>query len=417
MADKKVGNEDISKKFDEIINRIKNVENEMSGMRGEVHGIEESVAILKHGTSGFRQKIIEEAKEKGELQNVHLPHKLLIKIREDTRLTEQEKKLAEFFNSQFDDSTEKYKDLTYTEVKKDAPIDRSKINEILNRLIEKNIILKRKTNYRAFYKINFKAYDWFKPLSGFYFWQQFIYQSYPFYRAMDEQKVLDKDDGTEEASVLFLEGCGYYELSAYYAAIESLKEARQIYDLNDTELFVKIRILLSMCYRKLKYRMLSCTALEEAEKCIKEAYNADPNNPKVNAELANVYYDLAMRLRLSFEKFLEEKEKCIFYIENGNNGFKESWQKKLNLIEAKFDNFEKSLFNARNFLKNAIKLDPTNLSHKYGLGAVYYNLRHHKGCEFDAIKLFEEVLLNDKEFKNYYRIKLFEKMLIRKDLW
>lgn len=233
---------------------------------------------------------------------------------------------------------------------------------------------------------------------------------------MDEQKVLDKDNGTEEASVLFLEGYGYYELSAYYAAIESLKEARQIYDLNDTELFVKIRILLSRCYRKLKYRMLSCTALEEAEKCIKEAYNADPNNPKVNAELANVYYDLAMRLRLSFEKFLEEKEKCIFYIENGNNGFKESWQKKLNLIEAKFDNFEKSLFNARNFLKNAIKLDPNNLSHKYGLGAVYYNLRHHKGCEFDAIKLFEEVLLDDKEFKNYYRIKLFEKMLIRNDL-
>ena len=151
--------EAMTNRLDEILNRVKNLENEISCTRRDIHEVEESVAVLKHGTSGFRQKIIEEAKEKGELQNVHLPHKLLIKIREDTRLTEQEKKLAEFFNSQFDDSTEKYKDLTYTEVKKDAPIDRSKINEILNSLIEKNIILKRKTNYRAFYKINFKAYD------------------------------------------------------------------------------------------------------------------------------------------------------------------------------------------------------------------------------------------------------------------
>ncbi len=156
--EKNLDNRNVLRMIDEILNRIKSVEVEIVSTRRDVHEIEESVAVLKHGTSGWRQKILEEAKEKGELHNVYLPHKLLINIRNDSRLTEQEKKLAEFFNSKFDDVTENYKELTFTEVKKDAPVDRSKINEILRSLIEKTIILKRKTDYKAFHKMNFKAY-------------------------------------------------------------------------------------------------------------------------------------------------------------------------------------------------------------------------------------------------------------------
>ena len=198
--------------------------------------------------------------------------------------------------------------------------------------------------------------------------------------------------------------------------MESLKEARKVYDLNDKELFVKIRILLSRCCRKLKFRMLFCSALEEAEKCMQEAYNEDMNNPKVNVEIANIYYDLALRLKFPLEKFIEEKEKCLYHIENGSNGFKESWQKKLNVVEAKFQRVEKSLFEARNFLKNAIRLNPNDVSYKYILGVVYHALRHHEGCEFEAVKLFEEVFLNDMEFRNYYKNILFDRIRTIKTL-
>ena len=233
---------------------------------------------------------------------------------------------------------------------------------------------------------------------------------------MEDIKLEDMNSKKEEAYDLYLEARGYFKRGAYYAAVESLKEAKKIFDFNDKELFVKIRILLSRCYRKLRFRMLFCTALEEAEKCAKEAYTEDPNNPKVNVEIASVYYDLASRLKFPLERFIEEKEKCLYHVENGNNSFKESWQKKLNAIEAKFQRVENSLFEARNFLKNAIRLNPSDISYKYRLGAVYHALRHHEGCEFEAVKLFEEVLLNEMEFRNYYKNILFERLRAIKTL-
>ena len=121
---------------------------------------------------------------------------------------------------------------------------------------------------------------------------------------MEDIKLEEINNKKEEAYDLYLEARGYYKRGAYYAAMGSLKEARKIFDFNDKELFVKIRILLSRCYRKLKFRMLFCTALEEAEKCAKEAYSEDSNNPKVNVELANIYYDLALRLKFPLEKFI-----------------------------------------------------------------------------------------------------------------
>ena len=156
--DDKTQLEAMSNRLDEILNRVKNLENEIASTRIDVHEVEESVAVLRHGTSVVRQKAVEDATQKGVLHTVHLGQKLLIKIREDKRLTEQEKKLAEFLNNHFQDS-KGYLELTFTEVKKDAPVDRSKINEILRSLVEKNIVLKRKTDYKTFYKMNFKAYD------------------------------------------------------------------------------------------------------------------------------------------------------------------------------------------------------------------------------------------------------------------
>ena len=231
---------------------------------------------------------------------------------------------------------------------------------------------------------------------------------------MEDIKLGEINNKKEEAYELYVEARGYYRRRAYYATIESLKEARKIYDLNDKELYVKIRILLSRCYRKLKFRMMFCTVLEEAEKCAKEAYSEDPDNPKVNVELGSVYYDLASRLKFPLEKFIEEKEKCLYYIESGSNGFKESWQKKLNAVEAKFQRVEKSLFEARNFLKNAIRLNSNDISYKYRLGVIYHELRHHEGCEFEAVKLFEEVLLNDPDFRNYYKNRLFDSIMTTK---
>lgn len=162
MADPKFDDktqfEAMSSRLDEILNRVKSLENEIVSTRKDVHEVEESLAVFRHGMSGLRQKIIDEATQKGELHTVHLAQKLLIKIREDKRLTEQEKKVAEFLNNHFQDP-KGYLELTFTEVKKDAPVDSSKINEILRSLVEKKVILKRKTDYKTFYKMNFKAYD------------------------------------------------------------------------------------------------------------------------------------------------------------------------------------------------------------------------------------------------------------------
>ncbi len=227
---------------------------------------------------------------------------------------------------------------------------------------------------------------------------------------MEQTKLEEINNNKDEAYELYLEACSHYSTKSYYAAKDSLKEARKIYDLNDKELFVKIRLLLSRCHRKLKWRMIHSTALEEAEKCAKEAYNHDPSNPEVSVELANVYYDWAIRLKFPLEKFIEEKEKCLYYLESANNGFKEIWQKKLNTVEDKFQKNEALLLEARNFLKNAIRLNPADISYKYRLGVMYYELRYLENFELEAIKLFEEVLLNDVEFKNYYRNKLFERI-------
>lgn len=134
-------------------------------LRREIHDVEETLSIFKHGMDGVKKEIIEKAMKTGEMHKVHLPHKLLINIRNDEgltkeeRLTEQEKKLAEFFTNQYDDSAGKFKELTFTEVKKDAPVDRSKIHELLKNLVERGIILKRETDYKVYYKMNFKAYD------------------------------------------------------------------------------------------------------------------------------------------------------------------------------------------------------------------------------------------------------------------
>ena len=156
--DDKTQSEAMSSRLDEILNRVKSLENEIASIRRGVHEVEESVAVLRHGTSVVRQKAVEDATQNGVLHTVHLGQKLLIKIREDNSLTEQEKKVAEFLNNHFQDP-KGYLELTFTEVKKDAPVDSSKINEILRSLVEKNVILKRKTDYKTFYKMNFKAYD------------------------------------------------------------------------------------------------------------------------------------------------------------------------------------------------------------------------------------------------------------------
>lgn len=224
---------------------------------------------------------------------------------------------------------------------------------------------------------------------------------------MADEKISEKNDKIDEASELYTEAIYNYEREAYYAAIESLKQARNIPDLNDAELFVKIRILLSKCYRDVKDYMMFCTALEEAEKCMKEAYDKDPNNHEVNAELGYINYDFAKKLKFSLGKYIDWKEKALIYIETGNGDFKEGWKKRLNLCEESYEKFVKSLLKSRDFFNNALRLKSENLDYKYMLGTIFSELRHLESYEHEAMKIYEEILLTDKDFENFCGNPLF----------
>ncbi len=135
------------------------IEQKLDRIEAKLASLEESLAIFKYGAQEIKKKHMEEYKAQGKLHKIDFQHKLFALIRQDANLSEPLRKVMEFMISQFDDSKHNFKDLTFSQIRKEAPVSGGKLSGYLNELVERGLLIKRDDGYHSYYKTNYQAYE------------------------------------------------------------------------------------------------------------------------------------------------------------------------------------------------------------------------------------------------------------------